>query len=64
MVDLNDNPIEILKELKDELFEGSWEQMKEELEARLNRKPMDSKLEHRLKKDIELIEEAIIEKVH
>lgn len=42
--------------LRDELYEGSWEKMRRDLEDRLNGRPYIFKLVHRIEEDLTRIE--------
>ena len=46
----------VLLELKDHLYEGSWERILEDLRARLDNKPYIYKLSQRITRDVAAIE--------
>ncbi len=46
----------VLLELKDQLYEGSWERILEDLKARLNNKPYIYKLSQTISRDLAAIE--------
>ena len=46
----------LLVAIRDELYEGSWEELLEDLEARKNRKPFVVKLASRIEEDLTRVE--------